>query len=169
MWTVSVFHYIFSFFFHCFSYSSSSWSSRHNCLNTLYSPWPCRAESAVKHQPNKQTVIRVAHQRCKCNGRFISGRQVLLCRQARKVFNRCRVWPFVRPTTVISRRPTRASRGSTSLSTRQNWSFDRNFFLQSRPRASASCRSRCLYRGVPWHLLDLDSAFTTWNFKSTID
>ena len=32
------FHYIFSFFFNCFSCLYSSWSSRHNYLNTLYSP-----------------------------------------------------------------------------------------------------------------------------------
>jgi len=47
------------FLFHCFSCLSSSWSSHHNCLNTLYSPvaWyaNCSAESAVKHQTDKQT------------------------------------------------------------------------------------------------------------------
>ena len=37
------------YLFHCFSCLSSSWSSRHNCLNTLYS-----AMARYSHQPTNQ-------------------------------------------------------------------------------------------------------------------
>ena len=79
---------------------------------------------------------------CIVTDRSTSGRLVPLCRQAKKVSSRCRVWQFDQRTIVICRLPTPASLASTSLCTPPSWYFVRNCFLPSRPRASASSRSK---------------------------